>query len=112
MKIILHAVNLELTPAIRSFVEKKIGSLSRFLEDGSDLVAARVEIGKPSRHHKSGPFYYAEVNLKIGRKLLRASAEHDDLYAAIGDIRDEVEVQIKKFKGKISETARRPPVEK
>lgn len=112
MKIIIHSVNIELTPAIKSFAEKKIGSLAKFLRANSDSIEAKVEIGKPSRHHKSGFVYYAEVNLKIGKKLIRASSRHNDLYTAINDVRDETEVQVKKFKEKIGKTARRQTTEK
>jgi len=112
MKIILHGVNMELTPAIKSFAEEKIGALERFFKDnGTDAVEVRVELGKPSLHHKSGQVYYAEVNFKMGSKLLRASAEHYDLYAAIDKVRDEIEVQVKKFKEKINETGRRQSIE-
>lgn len=107
MKIILHAKNIELTSAIKSFVDKKIGSLSRFLKDSkSDLIETRVEVGRPSRRHKSGPVFYAEANLKTGGKLFRASEERSDLYAAIDRVRDELEIQIKKFKGQISNSRR------
>lgn len=105
MRFIIHTVNIELTPAIRTFVEEKVGSLSRFLKN--DLAEARIEIGKPSKHHRSGPIFYAEVNLKIGKKLLRAQAEHFDLYVAIDQVRDEAERQIKKFKGKLADKVRR-----
>lgn len=108
MKIILHGVNIELTPAIKSFAEEKIDSISRFFKGNiGNVVEARVELGKPSRHHKSGPFYYAEVNLKIGRRLLRASSKHSDLYVAIDKVRDEIEVQLKKFKEQIASSGRR-----
>lgn len=100
---------MALTPAIRSFVDEKISSLSRFFKKaGLEMVEVRVEVGKPSRHHKSGFVYYAEVNMKIGRRLLRASAEHFDLYAAIDQVRDEIEVQLKKFKEKITKSSRKP----
>lgn len=101
MKIIIHGNNIELTAAIRGYVEAKIGSLSKFLPPASeDIIEARVEVGKPSKHHHTGPVFYAEVNLKIGGKLLRANEENYELYAAIDKVRDEIEIQIKKFKEK------------
>lgn len=110
MQIDVYAKNIELTPAIRSFVEEKVGSLARFLEGSSENLQARVEVGKPSRHHKSGQVFYAEINLKIGGHLLRAQAEHFDLYVAVDQVRDEAERQIKKFKGKLADKVRRGKV--
>lgn len=108
MKLIIQTKNIDLTSVLQEWVEEKVGSLSKFLkEKDGDLIKARVEIGKPSRHHQSGFVYYAEINLKIGRKLLRASVEHLDLRTAIDQARDELEVQIKKFKGKMKAARRR-----
>ena len=99
MRIIIRGQNLKLTPAIRAFTEEKIGGVTRLL-GASERLLARVEVGKPSQRHKSGPIFYAEVNLSLGSRLLRAHAEHQDLYSAIDKIRDEIERQIRKFKTK------------
>ncbi|MGD0976816.1 MAG: ribosome-associated translation inhibitor RaiA [Minisyncoccia bacterium] len=119
MKIILHAKNLELTPAIRDYVDEKIGSIAKFLSSPShsnlecegkpnkDLIEARVEVSRPSRHHHEGDVFYAEVNLKMGKNLMRATYEHNDPHVAIDRVRDEIERQIKKFKEKRSEKERR-----
>ena len=101
MNIALTAKNIEITQAIRNFVEDKIGGLDKIL--GHSEASASVEIGKPSKHHRSGEVFYAEVNLKMGGNLLRSEAQRDDLYAAIVEAKDELQTQIKKFKDKRSE---------
>ena len=88
---------------MRVFVEDRIGGLDKFIEGE---VEAKVEIGLPSTHHRSGDVYYAEVNLKIGGKLLRAEASNADLRNAITEVKDELQIQIKKFKEKITDAAR------
>lgn len=113
MKIILHAKNIDLTPSIRAFVEGKISSVSKFLKPAEDnLAEARVEVAKPSKHHRSGFVYYAEVNLRIGSQFFRAVAEHLDLYTAVDFARDEVERQIKEHKEKSREARRKEKIEK
>jgi putative sigma-54 modulation protein len=108
MKIILHGINIELTPAIKSYVDQKIGVIEKlFPKTPNDLIEARVEVGKPSRHHHSGQVYYAELNLKVGGKLIRGNIEDYDLYVAIDKVRDEVERQILKFKQKRADIAKR-----
>lgn len=100
---------MELTPAIKSYVEEKVGSLKKFLHEVSeDLIQVRVEVGRPSKHHKTGPVFYAEANLKVGGKLIRANKEDFDLYAAINKVRDELEIQVKKFKEKRADSVRKP----
>ncbi len=107
MKLILYGKNLDLTPSVKAFVEEKIGSVSKFLKPAEDnLAEARVEIAKPSKHHRSGFIYRAEVNLKIGSRLFRAEAEHMDLHTAIDLARDEIERQIKEYKEKSREARR------
>jgi len=109
VKLIIYGKNLDLTPSIKAFVERKINSISKFLKPAeNDLAEARVEIGKPSKHHKSGFVYYGEVNLRIGSRLFRAVAEHLDLYVAIDLARDEIERQIKEYKER-NRQARRVP---
>ena len=101
MNITISAKNIEITQAIRDFVEDKIGGLEKLI--GHSKASASVEIGKPSKHHRSGEVFYSEVNLKLGGNLLRAEAQRDDLYAAIIEVKDELQIQIKKFKDKHSE---------
>jgi len=98
MEINISYKNIKPDEPLRVFAEDKIGGLEKFI--GTGPVEARVEIGLPSKHHRSGPIYYAEVNLKIGGKLLRATCQHEDLRNAIVDIKNELQRQIKKFKEK------------
>ena len=84
MKIMIRGMNIDLTPSVKEYVEEKIGSITHMLDKKHEALAeARVEVGKPSAHHHSGKIYYAEVNLKIGGELYRATSNHDDLHAAV-----------------------------
>ncbi len=98
MQIIISTKNISLDDPLEIFIQEKIGSLKKFINN--DNAVARVEIGKPSRHHRSGMVFYAEANLKIGSKLIRAEATDDDLRRAIVKVKDELQTQIKKFKEK------------
>src|SRR3989344_2690061 len=106
MKIELYGKNINLDEPLKVFIEDRIGGLEKFL--GSGPVEARVEIGLPSKHHRSGRIYYAEINLKIGGKLLRATCQHEDMRNAIVDAKNEIQRQIKKFKDKKKDSARYP----
>ena len=106
MKIMIHTKNLDLTPSIETAIGQKMDTIAKLFKPGEQLTEARIEVGKPSRHHQKGFVYYAEINLKIGGKLLRAVAEHVDLRTAVDFARDEIERQIKKFKSKRRDTSR------
>ncbi|MEK7203633.1 MAG: ribosome-associated translation inhibitor RaiA [Patescibacteria group bacterium] len=101
MKIEISPKNIKLDDALVVWVEQKIGGLEKFLKRiDSNVVEARVEIGKPSRHHHKGLVWYAEANLKLPGKLLRATNMNKDLRLAINQVKDELQRQIKKYLGK------------
>ena len=106
MKIAIVTKNISLDEPLENFVREKIGGLDKLI--GNDKSEARVEIGKPSRHHKSGRVFRAEANVRMGGGLLRASCEHEDLRNAIVDVKDELQEQIRKFKEKREDLSRQP----
>ncbi len=101
MRINIKATNLELTPAIREYIEMKIGSLSRFLKrfEAENEIEVFVEIARTTKHHKSGDVFYAEANFSIGKKLLRAEHTDLDIRAASDKGEDKLGHEIKKYKG-------------
>ena len=105
MKIEISGKNMELDEPLKVFVEDKIGGLDKVI--GNDKSTVRVEIGLPSRHHRSGKIFYAEANLMMGGVLLRATCQHEDMRNAIVDVKNELQVQIKKFKEKRKDLARK-----
>jgi ribosomal subunit interface protein len=98
--------NITLDNPLQVFIEDKIGGLEHLL--GGGAMEVHVEIGKPSRHHHKGPVFYAEANVSIGGKILRAEAQHEDLRSAIVQVKEELQSQIKKFKEKRTDNARQP----
>lgn len=105
MKIDIFYKNISSNTPLERFIEDKIGGLDKVL--GNNKSSARVEIGLPSKHHRSGRIYYAEVNLKMGGALLRATCQHDDMRKAIVDVKNELYVQINKFKEKRKDLSRK-----
>jgi ribosomal subunit interface protein len=85
MKLSIKAANTTLTPAITDYVTKRVQGLDKFIQqavaDGSAF--ATVEVGKTSHHHNSGDIFRAEINLSVGGKMLRATADDSDLYVAV-----------------------------
>lgn len=102
MRINIKATNLELTPAIQSYVETKIGSLSRFLKrfESQSEIQVFIEIARTTRHHHKGDIFYAEANLKLPQGFLRASYSDWDIRVAIDKIKNKLQQEIKKYKDK------------
>ncbi len=94
MNINVKATGTTLTPAINSYVDKKIGGLHKFVNKDPDAVA-HVEIQVTTHHHHdSHDHFRAEVNFHAGATHIRAEATDHDLYAAIDAVRDEVYRQL------------------
>lgn len=106
MKINITTKNITLDAPLKIFIEQKIGALEKFIQKGP--ISASVEIGKPSKHHKTGSVFYAEVNFNVGGALLRGESSHKDLRTAIDEARDELHQQIKKLKEKKKDLSRKP----
>ena len=105
MKLDISTKNIRLDNPIRVFIHSKMEDLEHLL--GTAAFLANVEVGKQSQHHKTGPIFYAEANVHVGGKLLRAQAEHVDLRAAIVDVKEGLKIQIKKFKEKPKSVTRK-----
>lgn len=95
MNITIKATGIELTPALRDYVNDKVGALERFISCDKDAIMVAVEIGKTTNHHKLGDFFRAEANLNYPGNSLRAETEEEDLYAAIDIMKDNLAEEIK-----------------
>jgi putative sigma-54 modulation protein len=86
MNINIKATNIELTDAIRDYVEKKVESLEKFLNN--DNVQVQVEVAKTTNHHKNGEVYKAEFDIRANGKKFFTVAESEDLYSAVDMARE------------------------
>lgn len=109
MKISIKATNFKLTPSIEKWVLEKLGSLEKFIEkfDETGVAECWVEVGKTTRHHRKGPFFRAEADIRVPGVILRAEACEKELKMAIVRVKDELQRQIKNYKGKISAKEKR-----
>ena len=100
MKINTRTKDLDLTPSIRTYIDQKIGSLSRFVKsfDKEGLVEIWLEISRTTKHHRRGNVYRAEADLHLPGKILRAESENWDMRVAIDEIKDKLQREIKKYK--------------
>ncbi|MSU54456.1 MAG: ribosome-associated translation inhibitor RaiA [Candidatus Staskawiczbacteria bacterium] len=105
MNIIIKAKNFELTEYLEKFTNDKVGKLEKFLAGKVQEIC--IEIEKETNHHKKGDLFIASIQIDLPGKSLMAKAHGEDLLAAIIDAKDEMEIEIKKYKTKTIETPRR-----
>lgn len=97
MIVSIHTTNIEATPAIKLYVEKKIASIAKFNEQ---IIGISADLGLLSKHHSKGKIYYAELTISLPRKKVRVVKEAEDLYKAIDKVRDHMKVELKEVKEK------------
>ncbi len=91
MNIKVTGKDLEVTDAIKAYVEKKVERLVKYFDDEFDVVAT-VKSEKTEK--------VAEIRVSVKGDLYKAVTAHKDLYAAIDKDIDILEGQIRKFKTK------------
>jgi putative sigma-54 modulation protein len=92
MNIIVTGRHLEVTPALRNYVEKKVKRFDRYLSNISEAI---VTLGVEKYRHK------AEVLLKVNGVLIQAEGITGDVYASIDEVAEKLDRQIKKYKEKL-----------
>lgn len=103
MNIQITSKNIEMTEAIRSYIEKRIGSLEKFL---NTIQEAHVEIER-NQHHKKGYVFQIAVNMPLAHGFVRATDVQEDMYVAIDVVKEELERQLREQKGKFEDRKRR-----
>ena len=86
--------HLEVTPAIRSYVESKIARITRHFDH---VIDAHVILTANKQGQK------AEVTLHVRGKDLHCESEEGDLYAAIDLLADKLDRQVLRYKDKLYE---------
>ncbi|HAO64633.1 TPA: ribosome-associated translation inhibitor RaiA [Candidatus Taylorbacteria bacterium] len=97
---------IELTDSISTYIEKKLVTIERLLKDTPPETLVEVEIEKDNKHRK-GQGFKAQINIFLPNKRLFAAAEHDDLYTAIDQVKDEILGELKKQNVKRRDVVRR-----
>lgn len=90
MNIKIQGTRIELTPDLKSYIEKKLEAVDRLMDSRDETVMYEVEVGKTTEHHEKGDVYKAEVHLRKKGGNLYATAHAEDVLAAIDKIKDEM----------------------
>jgi putative sigma-54 modulation protein len=89
--------NVELIPAVRDYISKKMSKVNRFLPDiiSFDVVASEEKTRSPSQR------FIIQVTLDNKGTLIRAEERGQDFYTAIDKVFEVLSSQIEHYKGKL-----------
>jgi len=96
--------NVEITDAIRNYLEKKLSRLSRYY-DGIQDAKVVLSLAASPRVEKRAK---VEVQLNVPGGIIRVEEADPDLYAAIDQAVEVLEKQLKRFKGRLAGRRARP----
>lgn len=91
----IRGENINITPSLRDYTEKKINKLEKYFDP-----AALSEVRVNMRVHNNEQV--VEVTIPVQGLLLRAEDTHDDMYAAIDLVVTKLDRQIKKYKTRVN----------
>lgn len=97
MNLTISGHHLDLTPAIREYVQSKLERIKRHFDHVID-IAVILTVDKLSEKEKRQK---AEINLRLRGKDLHVESIAHDLYAAIDALIDKLDRQVLKYKDKI-----------
>ncbi len=97
MEINVRGKNIEATPALVDYANKKLSKLEKHFEKSTD---AQVVLSVIREEH------IVEVTLNFNGLILRGEESTGDMYASIDMVVDKLERQVKKYKTRMSKTLR------
>lgn len=91
MQLTLTGHRLDVTPALRGYVEKKMERLMRHFDN---LIDVHCVLTVEKLEHK------AEATLSVSGAVIHADAIDADMYAAIDALADKLDRRLRKFRDK------------
>ena len=96
MDIQIKSRNIEVSDQLRTWIEKKVSKLERFLPE---IDEARVELGV--QHTKSaGDRHIVQLTLRTNSTILRAEERASDVYTSLDNALEKMTRQIERYKGR------------
>lgn len=101
MQVAVRGKNIEITAALREYVEKKLGKIEKFSDHP---VTAQVNLYVERGRH------IIEVTAGLNGLLLRGEEATTDMYASIDLVSDKLEKQVQKYRARLRRRKESAPV--
>ncbi|MGF1567694.1 MAG: ribosome hibernation-promoting factor, HPF/YfiA family [Nodosilinea sp.] len=100
MKLVIHGKNIEITDAIRDYIDQKILKAVSHFKHLTNEVDVHLAVARNPRITDNQS---AEVTLYVDGAVVRAEESNENLYASIDLVADKISRQLRKFKEKRSD---------
>jgi putative sigma-54 modulation protein len=102
MDVTIRGRNIEVTPRLEEYIERKVGRLDRYLPT---ITEARVEL-TAERTKSAQDRQVVQLTVRSKGTILRAEERDHDVFAAVDTVMDKMYRQIARYKGKRQERFR------
>lgn len=99
MNLTISGHHLEVTAAIRAYVESKLERIVRHFDQVIDISVILTVDNLTEKEKRQR----AEINLRVSGKVLHAESVAEDLYAAIDSLVDKLDRQVIKHKDRVQD---------
>jgi len=99
MNLTISGHHLELTSAIREYVQTKLERITRHFDHVIDIAVILAVEKLPEKEKRQK----AEINLRLRGNVIHCESFAEDLYAAIDTLIDKLDRQVLKYKDKIQD---------
>ncbi|TSC67483.1 MAG: hypothetical protein CEO19_207 [Parcubacteria group bacterium Gr01-1014_73] len=100
MKINIKSTNLSISPDISAYLNEKLKSVVKLIDQNDETAMFDIELGRTTRHHQTGNIFRAEINLRRKGGDSRAVSEAGDILSAIDLVKDQLLDELRGAKGK------------
>lgn len=98
MKLVIQGKNIEITDAIRDYVNQKIEKAVNHFQSITNEVDVNLSVARNPRINSKQT---AEVTIYANGTVIRAQESNDDLYASVDLVADKIQRQLRKYKEKL-----------
>jgi putative sigma-54 modulation protein len=99
MNIVVRGRNINITPRLEEYVDKKVGKLDRYLPTIDEArMELAVEETRSAQHSQ-----IAQLTVRSRGRILRAEERDQDIFAAIDTVSEKMQRQISRYKDRLYE---------
>ena len=99
MNLTISGHHLDVTPAIREYVQNKLERITRHFDQviDSHVILCIDNLTEKEKRQK------AEINLRVAGKIVHVASAAHDLYAAIDQLMDKLDRQVVRHKDRLQD---------
>lgn len=105
MKLVIQGKNIDITEAIREYVNQKIEKAVNHFQSMTTEVDVHLSV---ARNPRINPKQTAEVTIYVNGAVVRAEESSENLYASIDLVADKIARKLRKYKEKKADRSRTP----